>query len=257
MVTRLYYNNAEKGYFDPPLSGLPVTMENYRRPSNKMIPKLTAARPALLASQIGVGNQLTALVGGGTSIPCFCFATAPLQAQAIAGTVKGQMQAFEDSLSYNLNAEMWIYLIGSDWAYKSTLMGSSAPATNLAEWNVTTLRNQKFPYNGAISLTGQTAVAGDRILVVVGFKGFINTGAVGTAALGQIKWASAAGSDLPEDETTTTDAAPWIEFSQDLNFDTDVYPTIDCEPFTEEGHGVGGGGGAVVPTEGQTWPRVS
>lgn len=265
MATRLYYTTTA-GYFQPPLSGLPVTPDALQKLNNQMLPALSLTRPGHGVLQRSVGSVLTATVAGGTSVAQWQWATPPLDAQTIDGTVKGQMMAYELLSSQNLMPELWIHLIGSDWAYKSTLLGSSAGgAVTASEFATAGLTNRKFPTGGAVALTSQSADAGDRILVTVGYKAFSNYPVAG-GGIGTMELMSAASSDLPEDETSTTSAAPWIEFSDDITFQADVFPAVPSNGYSLHGDNLqaviaelGGGSGdgpAVVPTTGQTWPRV-
>lgn len=268
MATRLYYSNAT-GYYGPPLTGLPKTVQGETPLPNRLVPTLATSRPTEAAT---LSSALPFPITSGESWGLAMFATPPLAAGlSIAGTVKGQMRVAEGSASANDSSELYIFLVDSSWAYKSTLLSQSGPATNLAEWVTTTLTNRALPYNGAVAITTQTAVTGDRIVALIGTRRHSTSDTL----VSSMAWASAAASDLPEDSTTTTDLAPWIEFSADLTFGTDTFPPLPCTEspniyelsadistafsyppsFAWQDPEPSTGGGPAVPTTGQIWPR--
>ena len=61
------------------------------------------------------------------------------------------------------------------------------------------------------SVSAVVVQAGDRLVVEIGAND-VNAGNL------QFRYGAPTGSDLPEDETTTTDLTPWIEFSGTIGF---------------------------------------
>lgn len=161
-------------------------------------------------------------------------------------------------------SEMYIYIVDSNWAYKSKLLGPSGPGSLLSEWSAAAATNRPMPYGGAVNLTPQNAAIGDRILVLIGVKTFSTNLGVNR----QFNWASSAVADLPEDSTTTTDLAPWLEFSNTLTFGADSFPAVGVNPYTIEVSEIpltdidmdydlfaSLDPDQHVPTIGQIWPR--
>lgn len=187
-------------------------------------------------------------------IPFGAFYTRPLIAQTISGTLKGRLAVQENSTSANFTAQLKAYVVDSSGAIKSTLYGGYTGSA-VSEFS-TSKQNREFPKGSSVALTSQTAAAGDRIMVVVGVRAY------STAAYGALLHyfdGVVGGTDLPEDETATS-GNPWIEFSADLTFLTDVTLTDFQELVIDPDDGIwklgSGGGGGAVPTTGQIWPRA-
>ncbi len=186
-------------------------------------------------------------------IPYAVFYTKPLIAQSISGTMKGRIAAQESSTSANFTAQVKAYIVDPDGAIKSTLYAGYTGATVVSEFS-TAKQNREFPKGSSVTLTPQTTVAGDRIMVVVGVRAY-STADYG-ATLHYFDGA-VGGTDLPEDETSTS-GNPWIEFSTDLTFLTEVRLTDFQELVIDPDDAIwklGAGGGGSVPTQGQIWPR--
>lgn len=148
------------------------------------------------------------------------YVSAPLDVnQTITGTVKGQIKAQESNLAADLRAQVLIWVVKSDLTSRGTLLAhdTAALSSEFGTGGGAGSGNRKFPRGGAISVSSVAALATDRIVVEVGFRKHENatTSRTGTLRLGNH---SQTGSDLPEDETTTTDDTAWIEFSQSLTF---------------------------------------
>lgn len=193
------------------------------------------------------------------------FASRPLAAQTVSGTLKGQARVSETNTAANLASQLRAYLVdGTTGAIKSTLYGGYAGAL-ASEW-ATSLTNRRLPLGGPVALTSQTAVAGDRILVMVGSRVYNTVAYQMRMELGTI-----AEGDLPENETATSGDA-WLEFSADLTFSTD-FDVIDYIETMDLADGVTDAGAnrigdprsfwgeqtvegtVTVPTELQIWPR--
>jgi hypothetical protein len=141
--------------------------------------------------------------------------SAPLSgAQTISGTLKGQIRARESSSSADFRAQVVVKIVSNDGqTLRGTLLGFDTGA--LSSEFATSSTNRQFPRGGAVALSSVAAQDGDRIVIEVGYRSH-NT--VSTSYTGYIEVGapSSASGDLPEDETTTTQLRPWLEFSQTL-----------------------------------------
>src|SRR4030095_15085628 len=106
----------------------------------------------------------------------------PLAAQTISGTVKGQMRCAESNAGANATLAMGIKLVQPDGTDRATLLAltasDAATATNEMVVSTTTPTNLAFK-NAAdaasISLTSQTATAGDYLVIEWGFRSATTT----------------------------------------------------------------------------------
>lgn len=144
------------------------------------------------------------------------FISAPISGSTtIDGTVKGQVRALESNAAADLRMQCVIRVVSGDGtSVTGTLIASSAAALS-NEFN-TAIRNIKIPLNGSTAVSSVTANDGDRLVVEIGYRKHesATTSRTGTFDLGAVSGAT----DLPEDETTTTQGAPWIEFSNTITF---------------------------------------
>lgn len=139
-------------------------------------------------------------------------------AQTIIGTIKGQARALESSTSNNQRARLIVYVVSGDGATVRGVLyeGSDtiAGSNPTGEFN-TSLRNAKFPWisESPATLSSVTAQNGDRIVFEWGAnkENFSATGRTVTISFGDNS-----GTNLAEDEITTTANNPWIEFSQTI-----------------------------------------
>lgn len=259
MATRLYYRH-DRFYFNK-------SQHKWDAESSSRL----AFAGGLDTSKTSEGSDVnvTQTLNGvsGQSLLWHSFVSKPLTAQSISGTVKGQMRCYEGGTGMNLSSQMRIYLIdGVTGAIKSTLYGGAGAWASGAEWSTTTT-NRQMPQGGSVALTSQTAVAGDRLLAMVGAI----CGANFTGMPFFLDTKAFTGADLPED-TTTTDATrtPWLEFSADLVFDTDVEMVVfladeaatfdglaqrDADARYLYGEQDAAEGVVIVPTTLQLWPR--
>ena len=217
MVTRLYYRFDGIG---PPLSTYSSLWSAPLAAPVTFAGKLSATKSTTQSmpryDTLGLWTATSPV--DPTDVPEMAFVSAPLTAQSISGTFKGQVRAVEGGTgTFNAVAQIKVYLIdGTTGAIKSTLYGGYTGAL-ASEFFTSNLTNRKMPLGGSVALTSQTAVAGDRILVILGARFYALAGVSYQLAL-----ISASSTDLPEDETTTTASMPWLEFSQNISFSTDT-----------------------------------
>lgn len=142
------------------------------------------------------------------------YVTDSLAEQDIAGTVKAQFQSLEANAGNNLFLAVKIYSITNTGTAKDTLLAiTRSTGTEIA----TSLTNRSLV---AKSLSSARVNEGDRLVFEIGVGG-LPTAAGGTQGHnGSLRFGcSAAGGDLPENETDTgTTLRGWVEFSQDIRF---------------------------------------
>lgn len=133
--------------------------------------------------------------------------------QTISGAIKGQIRASESSATGDERMQCVIWVMKTDGTSRGTLIATNTAALG-NEFN-TALRNIKIPKNGSTSPTSVNALSTDRIVVEIGYRKHENAtnSRTGTFSAGNPNV-----SDLPEDETTTTALAGWIEFADNLTF---------------------------------------
>lgn len=144
------------------------------------------------------------------------FISAPLAAQTISGTVKGQMRALENATDADGRAQVVIWVVKPDGSSRGTLLAADASA--LSSEFATSLTNRKFPL-AAISpatLTSTAVSAGDRLVVELGWRAHNVTA---TSKSATFSYGTSSGTDLAEDETTTAANNPWLELSGTVTFD--------------------------------------
>ena len=149
-----------------------------------------------------------------------------LASQTISGTIKGQVRAYETHSGANCDLAVRVALCASDGtnvrellAIKSEGNAAGNPVGGAPEFVVTptTPTNRKFEEGAAdyaLDLTSTAADANDRLIVEVGY-GMQTTS---STRRGILVFGDDSGTDLAEDETTTTANNPWVEFSMDITF---------------------------------------
>lgn len=142
------------------------------------------------------------------------YVSSPLSGnQTISGAISGQIRALESNAAADLDTQMVIWVMKADGTSRGTLIASDGTAL-AHEWN-TALRNISLPKGGSTVPTTVNALDTDRIVVELGYRKHEN--AV-TSRTGTVESGAPSGTDLPVDETTTTQGVPWLEFADNLVF---------------------------------------
>lgn len=134
-------------------------------------------------------------------------------AQTISLAIKGQIRALESNAAADLRMQAVIWVRTSAGGVRGTLIGANAGA--LSNEFFTSSRNIKIPLNGSTVPTSVAAQDGDRIVVEIGYRK--HESAV-TSRTGTFAGGNPSGTDLAEDETTTTANVGWLEFANTLVF---------------------------------------
>lgn len=155
------------------------------------------------------------------------YVSAPLAAQTISGSVSGQLLSVCMGGPTALRCRTEIYVVSEDGATLRGVLLSLGASGSTNYINRNDIRNLTW-FSEALDASVD-AEAGDRLVVSFGYRNY-NT----TALTAQSKYGDpTATSDLPVDETTTSDGDGWIEFSQTLTFGPTVYDeaaTLSTEP---------------------------
>ena len=205
MATRLYFTQSAFIEFSPTYdAGWTDTSEasRYQLANTKA------------ASAIAAGTRVGPMSGtAGEKWLDRQYVSSPLAiGLTVSGTFKGQLMAREYNNGDDVNQIITkIWLCDSTGGLRGVLF-AIASAGPTAEFISNASHRNKTIADGD-ALLPIVALAGDRLVVEIGAS---NSGAATTPEF-SFKWGEAA-SDLPEDETQTTDGAGWIELSPDLTF---------------------------------------
>lgn len=134
--------------------------------------------------------------------------------QTVTGSqaVKLQMRGSQVALTNNMFLVFVLHVQNiSGPTINKTLFNISAGRDNTEL--ATSLTNRQF--TGTSGATNYTTVAGDYIVLNIGTRGDPDAGSDHDSS---IRLGDAAASDLPEDDTDTTDLNPWIELADTLTF---------------------------------------
>lgn len=121
--------------------------------------------------------------------------------ETVAGTAKVQSRAEKVGVG-TIFSRMTLKIVSADGlTVRGTLLAFADYSTG-AEW-ASPVRNKTFADGDA--LTSVNALAGDRLMLELGFRAAVNTSPQ------DLYIQDDSGTDLPEDETTTTADNPWLE----------------------------------------------
>ncbi len=157
----------------------------------------------------------------------------PLAAQSISGTVRMVMLAMESNAGANANLAMAVKIIQPGGADRATLLAvtSSDSAASPYELTITlsTKRCWTLTETEPLTLTTQSAQAGDYLVIEIGFRS-----ATTTSRNISLRYGDAAASDCAYSDNVTTDLNPWVEFSDDLGFQFAVVPDNAAHAHTAD-----------------------
>ncbi len=218
MATRFYPLNVAGGV-------TPVANGTWNDTSGAVTPKALAL--AKSGTRTVAGQAWTA---GQTALGLVAVSEPIVGAQTISGTFKSQMQCYELAGTDNCRSRIEAYVVSGDGTtVRGTLFAIALAGPN-TEYS-TSQRNKTFADGDAISSVD--AQDGDRVVVCWG-----HTDATGTTPQADLLYGGT-DTDLPENETTTTNGAGWVEFSADISFsDPDITMAADHGVFSLAGQHV-------------------
>lgn len=205
MATRLYLPNSAQS--TPITPAVDADWED----SSGLVRSLTSTTPGgdAMATQSFVDNNQA-----NRDICFHQFVSGELVAgQTVTGAQALKLQALctERATTNNMFLTMGIRIIAADG---STVQKTVLPVSRDDQGiDATALTNRQYTATSAV--TNYTTVAGDRIVIEIGTGGDPNPGSDHDS---DIRFGDAAASDLPEDNSTTTDLRPWVEFTDTLQF---------------------------------------
>ncbi len=172
------------------------------------------------------------------------YVSLPLAAGSLTagGTVKAQLMMREFATSDNVDyAMLFVWVVSGDGTTSrgAYLSGAGYGTVGTEFISNTTLRNVKVATT-AVTTSYTAAVtiqAGDRLVVEIGAG--LNTG-LGTTPQFASKWGENA-TDLPENDTQTTDGAGWIEFSDTIVIGVSAINGTAAAVFDQTGSAKGAG----------------
>lgn len=166
-------------------------------------------------SAITIGNTISWANTAQTKALDRQFVSRELRAQTISGSVSGQLMVREYAGTDNVSVIITKMSIvsGDGTVVRGVLLPLGSYSTTAEFVNNATHRNKTIA--NADSLSSVTVQNGDRIVVEIGYS---NTSA-GTSPQASAKWGDTGGtSDLPTNETQTSNGCGWIEFTADILF---------------------------------------
>lgn len=139
--------------------------------------------------------------------------TAPLAAQTIsAQTIKFQMRMMEENSRGNQYPTLGIRVFAPDFStVRGTILDVVRETTNEL---ATSLTNRQY-----VETSTEVVVQdGDYLVFEVGMGGDPSPGSGGNSHDGDIRIGDSGGANLPEDNSSTDDYNPWVEFANTLDF---------------------------------------
>lgn len=211
MATRLYYDYNFSPIVQPTFDAawdVTASAVRIRLTTQKADPGAALASQAVATTGNSPAGASDVLMSQAVSEPIGSNVT-------ISGAIKGYMRAQESNASGDMRSQCVVWVMKPDGSSRGTLIAADASAL-ASEW-ATSLTNRKMPLGSPATPTSVAAVAGDRLVVEIGFRKHENatTSRTGTLSLG-----SPTGTDVAENETATTANVPWIEFADTITFKT-------------------------------------
>jgi len=165
------------------------------------------------------------------------YVSEPIPAQTITGTFKGQIRMRQETVDDNYDRlPVVVKVVSNDGStVRGTLLSLGYYGTT-TEFDLVTPENRKIADGD--SLSSVAAQADDRIVVEIGVAP--STGSGSFDSFINATFGDDSGTDLAEDETTTSSHNPWIEFSQDLFNQTTTATAVDSSVAAIGAVGVAG-----------------
>jgi hypothetical protein len=218
MATRLYFSSSEAAGVSPDydLSGF-GWMDTSQADRKKLTSAKETSAFATKSAYIPPDKY------GGAWVLARQYVSDPLtEAVSFSGSLKCQIRAMKNAdAGVFIGEVLVVYVVTGDG---SALRGAGSLFESDYEVGVgeTSLTNLDFAASGD-PLTAIEAQVGDRIVIEVGFNIVCDrVGGTGDCRedTGTVEFGEDSGSDLPEDNVSTDQYCPWIEFSQEITFGT-------------------------------------
>lgn len=219
MATRLYLVGAH-GYSSPVE---PSSWSSGWDATNTGFPQVALPSGHLgLDGSAGLSNSGTGTSGDFVSIARHV--SPPLAAQTISGTVSGVLLCFQSNVSDSYTLAIAIKVITPTGADRGVLLAVSASddtSSTPPEMATSPMQRQfrDSAESTSITLSSLAVSDGDRIVIETGFRQASTSINGGTL----YHRGDSASSDCPANDTGTTTLNTWVEFSDDIGFNS-VYP---------------------------------
>lgn len=200
MATRLYLPSTTGGNtFNPTPDAAWETVDGLVR----------AVASTVKVSSVFNSVGYTVAVSGDADNIIRQFHYGPIAAQTLsAQTIKYQIRAFENNANGEFVTSIGIRVISPAGTVRGTVLAVSRDATEVVV-SPTTPTNRSF----SATSSSVTAQDGDYVIIELGISGA--PGHSGRS--GSLNFGDASGSDLAEDDSTTTANNPWVEFANTIS----------------------------------------
>ena len=142
--------------------------------------------------------------------------------------VRFQIRAKEGFTSANAFVALHIRVVQPDGNLRGTILSVARDTLELSQ---PSLMNRSFTASPTVTVN---AIDGDRIVIEIGTGGTPSSGGHDS----DLRIGDAVATDLPENDTTTTDLNPWVELSTAITFMPPTY-NISGNVFIDDGAGGG------------------
>jgi len=143
------------------------------------------------------------------------YVVGPLSAQNISGTVKLQMRALESNGLANATFAIAVKIIKPDGSDRAVLLAQTASDLASSPYEFLTALTNRRAYNASevqpIPLTAQDALAGDYLVIEIGFRSATTTSRNIT-----LRYGDNSAYDMEDDTASVNDYAPYVDFSATL-----------------------------------------
>lgn len=185
---------------------------------------LVTTRISSAFAQVGTGDTGDTL--GATNTILRQYVSAPLAAQTVTGTLKGQFRGKRAGSSDTISATLAIRVakVGVDGTTVTEIVAitgstNTAAAPPIFVTIATALTNRRLEVGDVddftIDVPSTGISAGERLIIEIGV---VNNQYTSTR-FAAVEFGDNSGSDLAEDETSTTQNNPWVEFTHTFTFD--------------------------------------
>lgn len=167
-----------------------------------------------ISSSIALTSQADATATSNRDIGVVQYVSNSIASGPLSGTVKGQISVRQDGSGENLRSQIIIRVVSNDGSvvrgtlYAGDLTTGTGDPTS--EWS-TIATNRRFPRDAPVALATVGVQDGDRVVIELGARKH-----AATSVTAELRLGDNSGSDLPDNETSTSTYNPWIEFSDDL-----------------------------------------
>jgi hypothetical protein len=219
--TRLYFSSSESAPISPSLKG------SWGYTSEMSRYKLNDVKGS---SAIATGTQIGPWTSGITAIDRQ-YTTTRMSAGITftASTTTYKMQLMVREFNNNDNSDriaLGIYVVSEDGTTIRATLKTLGTGTTGEFINNASYRNKSYSTSSTSIANSYTTAEGDRLVIEIGY-----TDNAGSTPEASAKWGENA-TDLPENETQTTNGAGWIQFSNNITFIGEYVPPPPPPPTT-------------------------